>query len=299
MWVTRIEMGIQSMFDDVLEANKRWHDINQCKQAMFKLREYGFKISIHLMPWLYKSTIEKDIQTFELTFKDPAFCPDEIKFYPTAVIPNTPLFDLYKMGEYKPLTLEQSKHIIKTVLKNYIPPYTRIKRLIRDIPVWETVGSDYVTNLRQLVENELSKEFEDMTGDQRAIHYNHLYLWEKITKKNEEEVGAYIKDLLSDFWRNKDNQIISNLDDFKKTIILEGFEFDIKSTRNRVSMDTRSREIRDNQKSTEVYPIIRIYPTTSGLQLFISREDRLGYLYWFTRLQLDHQNINIIWIHWQ
>lgn len=89
-------MGIQSMFDDVLEANKRGHTIQQCRDAMTKLRSYGFKISVHLMPGLYQSTTEKDIDTFRLGFQDPAFCPDEIKFYPTAVIPNTPLFDLYK-----------------------------------------------------------------------------------------------------------------------------------------------------------------------------------------------------------
>lgn len=294
IWVTRIEMGIQSMFDDVLDANKRWHSIEQCKQAMYKLRQYGFKISVHLMPGLYGSTIEKDIQTFEIAFSDPAFCPDELKFYPTAVIPNTPLFDMYKNGQYTPLTLDQSKYIIKTVLKNHIPPYTRIKRLVRDIPADETVWSNYVTNLRQLVENELSQEFVDSSVDIRKQHYHQLYLWSKVSIKDKNDLFHYIKALLDKMGWSEINQIISHIDQYKNTFVLEDFWFDIESPRQRVSMDTRSREIRDRQKSTEVYPIVRTYPTTNGLQLFISWEDKRWYLYWFTRLQLWNRDDNLV-----
>lgn len=143
--------------------------------AMYKLRQYAFKISVHLMPGLYTSTIEKDIETFRLAFADQAFCPDEIKFYPTAIIPNTQLFNLYKQGKYKTLTMEENKHIIKKVLKDYIPPYTRIKRLIRDIPAEETVGTEYVTNLRQLVENELQTELKHMDDYGRTEYFARLY----------------------------------------------------------------------------------------------------------------------------
>lgn len=142
---------------------------------MFKLRQYAFKVSVHLMPGLYMSTIEKDIETFRIAFADPAFCPDEIKFYPTAIIPNTQLFNLYKQGKYKTLTMEENKMIIKKVLKDYIPPYTRIKRLIRDIPAEETVGTEYVTNLRQLVENELQVEAKKLKSEEAQIYYSRLY----------------------------------------------------------------------------------------------------------------------------
>ncbi len=294
IWVTRIEMGIQSMFDDVLDANKRGHSIDQCRQAMYKLRQYGFKISIHLMPWLYGSTVEKDIQTFQITFTDPAFCPDELKFYPTAVIPNTPLFDMYKNWEYKPLTLEQSKHIIKTVLKNHIPPYTRIKRLVRDIPADETVWSNYVTNLRQLVENELSNEFAQSDIGTRRQHYNQLYLWSKVSVKDKKDLFENIKAILDKMGWYEDNQIISNFWTLQTTFVLDDFWFDTESVRSWVALDTRSREIRDNPKSSEVYPVVRVYPTTNGLQLFISWEDEMWYLYWFTRLQLGNCDDNLI-----
>lgn len=73
-------------------------------------------------------------------FSDPWMKPDEIKFYPTSVIPNTELYDLYKKGEYIPLTSESIVDIIKTAEREIIPPYTRIKRLIRDIPETEIVA---------------------------------------------------------------------------------------------------------------------------------------------------------------
>jgi elongator complex protein 3 len=66
--------------------------------------------------------------------------PDEIKLYPTSVIPNTELYDLYRSGEYIPLTNQQIKDIVKKVQIDHIPPYTRIKRLIRDIPATEVAA---------------------------------------------------------------------------------------------------------------------------------------------------------------
>jgi len=61
MWVTRIEIWLQSMYDDVLAKNKRWHTVEQFRQAMHKLRQYAFKFSVHIMPWLYGSTYVKDL----------------------------------------------------------------------------------------------------------------------------------------------------------------------------------------------------------------------------------------------
>lgn len=91
-----MEMGIQSLYDEVLDMNKRGHGVAEIKTAMHKLRQYGFKISTHFMPGLYGSTKQKDINTFKMAYEDPAIKSDEIKFYPTAVIPNTELYDLRK-----------------------------------------------------------------------------------------------------------------------------------------------------------------------------------------------------------
>ena len=78
------------------EANKRGHDNEAIRKAMHLLRQYGFKVSNHYMPGLYKSTLEKDIETFRIAFATPWIKSDELKFYPTAVIPNTELYEIYK-----------------------------------------------------------------------------------------------------------------------------------------------------------------------------------------------------------
>jgi elongator complex protein 3 len=92
------------------------------------------------MPGLYGSTYEKDLMTFQQLYSDPFFKPDEIKFYPTSVIPNTKLFDLYKQSKYIPLETDDIKKLIRQTFLEVIPPYTRIKRLIRDIPATEIVA---------------------------------------------------------------------------------------------------------------------------------------------------------------
>jgi len=89
-------MGVQSLDEEVLWNNKRGHTVNEAREACDKLRKYGFKISLHVMPGLYTSTYAKDLKTFKDLYTDPFFKPDEIKFYPTSVIPNTELFTLWK-----------------------------------------------------------------------------------------------------------------------------------------------------------------------------------------------------------
>jgi elongator complex protein 3 len=158
--VTRIEMGVQSLFDEVLLANKRGHTVQQAREACHLLRCYGFKLSLHIMPGLYKSTPEKDLETFKRLYTDPYFLPDEIKFYPTSVIPNTELNTLYVQGKYKPLETKDIEKLIEKTFTDIIPPYTRIKRLIRDIPENEIVAGSKVTNLSQLVHEKIRKSIQ-------------------------------------------------------------------------------------------------------------------------------------------
>ena len=103
------------------------------------------------MPGLYGSDETKDLQTFIAIYSDDPFKPDEIKFYPTSVIPNTELYELYKQGKYKPIETDAIKRIITNTFRDIIPPYTRIKRLIRDIPSTEIAAGSSITNLAQLM----------------------------------------------------------------------------------------------------------------------------------------------------
>ncbi len=151
---------------------------------------------------------------------------------------------------------------------NFIPPYTRIKRLIRDIPAEETVATDYVTNLRQLVENELTKEYQAKTDQERSTYYQKMYN-DLTFVSNEEEMLEKI------------NHFTQNSSDYNSfiTLVPKDTQLDFTSTRNFICFDTRSREIRNQAKSVVLIPVIRIYNSTNGVQLFMSFEDELGYLY--------------------
>lgn len=278
--VTRLEMGIQSMYDDVLEANKRGHTVAQIETACHKLRQYGFKFSVHIMPGLYKSTEAKDLSTFQLIYQNKYIKPDEIKFYPTSVIPNTELYNLYKSGEYKPLETESIVRIIEQTLTTVIPPYTRIKRLIRDIPATEIAAWSNVTNLNQLVHTKLQKD-QNQNIKSRYPFFQRLY-------------GNFTQYSTFDEYMNasKDEKTIKD-SDIQTSII--GITPDLKSSREYISLDTRSREIRHNPNPHEETAniVIRKYLSSVGAEYFISFEDSLGYLYGFTRLLLPNEGETI------
>jgi len=282
LWVTRLEMWIQSMYDDVLDANKRWHSVEQIRDAIHKMRQYGFKFSVHIMPWLYKSDYKKDLWTFQQIYSDPFIRPDEIKFYPTSVIPNTELNDLYKAWKYIPLTTENIQKLIKETFQNIIPPYTRIKRLIRDIPSTEIVAGSNITNLAQITHNELKKEFKQNTDKAKEL-YSRLY-WDYELFDSVEE---FVK---NSSWQETDETII-------KTYIIWQ-DPDIKTYRNFVTLDTRSREIRNNPKSNQnqkINLIIRQYNSSVWTEYFISFEDLQWYLYGFARLLLPQKWNTVNW----
>ncbi len=103
--VSVIELGCQSMDDEVLLANRRGHNAECVKDACAKIREYGFGLGLQMMTGLYKSTPQKDIFTASEII---ALKPECVRIYPTVVIKNTELAALYKKGEYTPQTLDEA-----------------------------------------------------------------------------------------------------------------------------------------------------------------------------------------------
>lgn len=155
---TKIELGVQSIYDDVLEFNKRGHKIEETIKATKLLRDSGFKIAYQLMLNLPKSNPQRDIEMFKELFNNQNFKPDYIKIYPCALVKEAPLYKLYLKKEYKPYTKEV---LIKTIkeIKKIIPEYVRIERIIRDIPSPLIIeGGAKVSNLRQLIDSSIKKE---------------------------------------------------------------------------------------------------------------------------------------------
>jgi elongator complex protein 3 len=149
---TRVELGVQSIFDDVLKINKRGHNIQKTIEATKILKDAGFKINYHIMPGLPGSNLKMDYKMFEELFSNPDFQPDMLKIYPTVVTKNTALHSLWKKGNYKPLgNIDFAKFILR-IKKNIIPPYVRIARLVRDVPTSEIFAGPTISNLRQIIE---------------------------------------------------------------------------------------------------------------------------------------------------
>lgn len=156
--VTKVELGIQSIYDNVLKLNKRGHKIKQTIKATQLLKDAGFKISYQIMLNLPGANPKKDIEMFEELFSSPNFKPDLIKIYPCALLKETPLYKWYLRGKYKPYS---KKTLIDVIVKakKKIPYYVRIERILRDIPSYRIIkGATKISNLREVVQDEIRKQ---------------------------------------------------------------------------------------------------------------------------------------------
>jgi len=147
---TRVEIGVQAVDDKILKLNKRGHGVKEIADATRLLKEYGFKVTYHLMPALPGATPKKDLESFKKLFSDERFQPDQIKFYPTVVTAGSLLYRWYKQGKYKPYSDKQLQELI-VACKAAVPTYVRIIRLIRDIPGESIIAGNKITNLRQIM----------------------------------------------------------------------------------------------------------------------------------------------------
>jgi elongator complex protein 3 len=156
--VTKVELGIQSIYDDVLDLNQRGHKVDSTIKATRLLKNAGFKIAYQVMLNLYGSSPQKDVEMIKTLFGDERFQPDTLKIYPCAVLREAPLYKIYERGLFKPYSDKKLTEVIKEIKKN-IPPYVRIERIIRDIPSPRIAeGTKTVSNLRQIIAADMVKE---------------------------------------------------------------------------------------------------------------------------------------------
>ena len=154
---TKIQIGIQSTRQEILDANKRQMSAAQIKRAFSLIRLYGFKIHSHLMVNLLGATPEADKQDFKTFVTDPGFLPDEIKLYPCALVSGTQLVQKYREGAWQPYAKDKLVDVLVQDVLN-TPPYVRISRIIRDISATDILVGNKHTNLRQMVEQKLTSE---------------------------------------------------------------------------------------------------------------------------------------------
>ena len=168
---TKIQIGIQSTRQEILDANQRQMSVAQIKRAFSLIRLYGFKIHSHLMVNLLGATPEADKQDFKTFVTDPGFLPDEIKLYPCALVSGTQLVQKYQEGSWQPYAKDELVDVLVQDVLN-TPPYVRISRMIRDISATDILVGNKHTNLRQMVEQELAAK--DVASRVQEIRFREI-----------------------------------------------------------------------------------------------------------------------------
>jgi elongator complex protein 3 len=154
--VTRVELGVQNVYDDIYHLVDRGHTVRDVIEATRLLKDSGLKVCYHTMPGLPGSNPKRDLEGFRKLFQEQVFMPDMLKIYPTLVLEGTKLHQWWRGGEYQPLTTDRAVELVAT-MKESVPPWVRIMRVQRDIPSTIIEGGVDKSNLRQLVSEELER----------------------------------------------------------------------------------------------------------------------------------------------
>ncbi len=150
---TRVELGAQSIYNEVLKATNRGHTVEDTIEATRLLKDSGLKVTYHIMLGQPLSSREKDIAMFRELFSNPDFMPDGLKIYPCMVMPGTALARQWETGKFTPLSTEEAADIIAEA-KRFFPEWTRVHRIQRDIPTKFSLAGLDKNNLRQMVEEQ-------------------------------------------------------------------------------------------------------------------------------------------------
>ena len=151
---TKVEVGVQSIYDRVLEKINRGHTVQDAIAANKRLRDSGLKVGFHIMIGLPGSDASDDLNMFKTLFSDPSFCPDHLKIYPTLVTEGTVLHQWWKDGSYQSLDNDSAVGLLADI-KSVLPKWVRLQRIQRDIPAQQIAAGVTKSNIRQLAEEQL------------------------------------------------------------------------------------------------------------------------------------------------
>jgi elongator complex protein 3 len=207
---TKVQIGIQSLNDEVLKMNKRGHDVKQTINAVSLLRRAGFKIHAHYMPNLYGSNPNKDCDDFLKLFSIKDISPDELKIYPCSLIKTAELMQVYEKNLWKPYTSYELSEVLEFCILN-TPRFCRLTRIIRDIPSTDIVVGNKLTNFRQIAENKIresdkrpveirsrevkNKSFKTLKSNLKETFYETLYSTEYFIEYvgEEDEIFGFLR----------------------------------------------------------------------------------------------------------
>ncbi|MGQ9788648.1 MAG: tRNA uridine(34) 5-carboxymethylaminomethyl modification radical SAM/GNAT enzyme Elp3 [Candidatus Hadarchaeaceae archaeon] len=154
---TRVELGVQTIYDEIYRIVKRGHGVYDVVEATRIAKDSGFAVVYHLMPNLPGSSYEMDLEMFRTIFSDERFKPDALKIYPTLVMPRTGLYEMWRRGEYQPYPFNKIVDLIIEA-KKLTPKWVRIQRIQRDIPANLVADGVKRGDLRALVQERLKEQ---------------------------------------------------------------------------------------------------------------------------------------------
>lgn len=214
--VTAIELGAQSMCDDVLSLNERGHSVIDVENSAKLIKEYGFELGLQMMTGLFGDTDEKAVLTAE---KIISLRPDTVRIYPTVVLKNTRLEELLKSGEYKPQTLESAIKLCVRLKNMFEKENIKVIRLgLHSIDETSFVAGPWHPSFAELCESEeyfeIMKSLIKIPGKYQ-LFVNPTELSKAIGNKKSnlkrmEELGVQIKISPSDKVLKREIKIVKN-----------------------------------------------------------------------------------------
>jgi elongator complex protein 3 len=152
---TKIQLGVQSLDDELLRANRRGHDVAATRAAFRALRGAGFKLHAHWMPNLLGATPERDAADYRRLFAESDFRPDELKLYPCLLVESAALAAHHARGEWQPYGDDVLVELLAGCIEA-TPRWCRLTRVVRDFSAHDVAAGTHTANLREVAERALA-----------------------------------------------------------------------------------------------------------------------------------------------
>ncbi|CAF1261890.1 unnamed protein product [Didymodactylos carnosus] len=193
---TRLEIGVQSVYEDVARDTNRGHTVRAVTESFQMAKDSGFKVVSHMMPNLPNVDLERDLWQFKEFFENPDFRPDGLKLYPTLVIRGTGLYELWRTNRYQSYSPSVLIDLVSRILA-LVPPWTRVYRVQRDIPMPLVTSGVEHGNLRELA----LARMKDLNIECRDVRTREVGIQEIHNKIKPEQVELIRRDYVAnDGW---------------------------------------------------------------------------------------------------
>lgn len=156
--VTAVELGAQSMNDEVLKANERGHTADDVRKASELIKSAGIELGLQMMTGLYRDTPENCLYTADEFIK---LRPKTVRIYPTVILKNTKLGKLFESGEFNSFSFEETVELCAKLLRKFTEQDIKVIRLGLHASTEverDMLGGVYHPALREIVESRIYLE---------------------------------------------------------------------------------------------------------------------------------------------